>query len=267
MNIKQTEKNNTPYPRVCAHRGFNTIAPENSLPAFGAAIALGAQEIEFDIWPSKDMEIVVCHDDNLNRIVKDCENIKKISDMTYEEIVKEDIGKKFNKAFKGLTIARFEDVLKTFSGQTTINLHIKSIKYDNITLNEKVFNKIIDLIYKYNWQEHIYIMTGDDDIMQTALNIAPQIVRCMGAGEAPAIQVERAIKFKCQKLQLFKPFFDKQMIDKAHANNISCNVYFSDNPAEAIKFLDMGIDTILTNDYLNISLAVKRYIKEKYNMV
>ena len=30
-----------PYPRVCAHRGFNTIAPENSLPAFGAAVAMG----------------------------------------------------------------------------------------------------------------------------------------------------------------------------------------------------------------------------------
>ena len=26
-----------PYPRLCAHRGFSTIAPENSLPAFGAA--------------------------------------------------------------------------------------------------------------------------------------------------------------------------------------------------------------------------------------
>jgi len=34
-----------PYPRICDHRGFNTIAPENSLPAFGAAVALGASEI------------------------------------------------------------------------------------------------------------------------------------------------------------------------------------------------------------------------------
>ena len=37
-----------PYPRTCAHRGFNTIAPENTMPAFGAAVALGAEEIEFD---------------------------------------------------------------------------------------------------------------------------------------------------------------------------------------------------------------------------
>ena len=31
-----------PYPRVCAHRGFNAVAPENSLPAYGAAVAMGA---------------------------------------------------------------------------------------------------------------------------------------------------------------------------------------------------------------------------------
>ena len=43
-----------PYPRVCAHRGFNTIAPENSLPAYGAAVAMGAEEIEFDLWFTKD---------------------------------------------------------------------------------------------------------------------------------------------------------------------------------------------------------------------
>ena len=47
-----------PYPRICAHRGFNTVAPENSLPAWGAAIALGADEIEFDLWEtlSRDRE-------------------------------------------------------------------------------------------------------------------------------------------------------------------------------------------------------------------
>ena len=36
--------------RLCAHRGFCTIAPENGMAAFGAAVALGASEIEFDLW-------------------------------------------------------------------------------------------------------------------------------------------------------------------------------------------------------------------------
>ena len=44
--------------RLCAHRGFSTIAPENGMAAFGAAVALGASEIEFDLWWTKDGEIV-----------------------------------------------------------------------------------------------------------------------------------------------------------------------------------------------------------------
>lgn len=58
----------TPYPRLCAHRGWNTVAPENSMPALAAAIALGAEEIEFDVWSSKDGVLVSCHDGNLERV-------------------------------------------------------------------------------------------------------------------------------------------------------------------------------------------------------
>jgi len=51
------------------------------------------------------------------------------------------------------------------------------------------------------------------------------------------------------------------MIDKAHAHGIICNVFWSDDPDEARQFLDMGIDTILSNDYLAISNAVGNYKK------
>ena len=72
-----------PYPRVCAHRGFNTIAPENSLPAFGAAVAMGADEIEFDLWSTLDGEIVSIHDPTLSR-VSDGEGY--VYNKTYDEL-------------------------------------------------------------------------------------------------------------------------------------------------------------------------------------
>ena len=55
------------YPSLCAHRGFSSVAPENSMPAFGAAVALGAEEIEFDLWSTKDGVLVSCHDETLER--------------------------------------------------------------------------------------------------------------------------------------------------------------------------------------------------------
>ncbi|MBQ1262886.1 MAG: hypothetical protein IIX89_01190, partial [Oscillospiraceae bacterium] len=68
--------------------------------------------------------------------------------------------------------------------------------------------------------------------------------------------VDRAIELGCKKVQLFKPYFNQEMIDKAHENGIRCNVFYADDADEAKKYLEMGIDTILTNDYLYIKNAL-----------
>ena len=57
-----------PYPRICAHRGMCNAAPDNSLPAYGAAIALGVDEIELDVLPTKDGKLSSMHDRDLSRI-------------------------------------------------------------------------------------------------------------------------------------------------------------------------------------------------------
>ena len=55
------------FPRVCAHRGASGLVPENTLPAFSTALALGADEIEFDIRLTKDNKMIVCHDGTVDR--------------------------------------------------------------------------------------------------------------------------------------------------------------------------------------------------------
>jgi len=86
--------------------------------------------------------------------------------------------------------------------------------------------------------------------------LAPDIMRCTGGGGRPWDIVDRAIELGCQKVQLFKPYFNQEMIDKAHAHGIRCNVFWSDDPEEARRFLSMGIDTILTNDYNRLAVAL-----------
>lgn len=242
-----------PYPRICAHRGFNTIAPENSMPAFGAAIALGAEEIEFDLWPTKDGEIVSCHDDTLDRV---SDGSGKIYEHTYEELTKLDFGSKFGEKFKGLSVVLFEDILKKFACHTIMNIHIKTL---SDTYDEAAMKKIVDLIRRYDCVKHVYFMISHDGVIKQFKEYAPEINMCVGHLKEKAWEiVDRAIDLGAQKVQLFKPYFNQEMIDKAHANGILCNVFFADDADEAKKYLDMGIDTILTNDYNLISQVVKR---------
>ncbi len=246
-----------PYPRICAHRGFNTIAPENSMAAFGAAVAMGAEEIEFDLWVTKDGEIVVSHDENMERISN---GNGIITEMSYTELLKFDVGYKFSEHFSGLHILKFEDVLRKFACHVIMNIHIKTDP-EGPDYNAEHLRKIVNLIYKYDCVNYVYFMSTEP-VLRIALEIAPEIRRCCGAGRRPWDIVERAIAYKCHKVQLFKPYFNQEMIDKAQKNRIRCNVFYADDPDEANKYLKMGVDTILTNDYGRVSQAIKQ---EKIN--
>ena len=247
------------YPRVCAHRGFSTIAPENSLPAFGAAVALGAQEIEFDLWPTRDGEIVSLHDDTLER-VSDGEG--KIWDKTYEELTRLDFGAKDSEPFRGLRVVTFEDILKKLACHTVMNVHVKT-RDDESPYDIKTLRKILDLIEKYDCRKYCYFMTSNDTFLAQIGETAPGFCRCVGESSQHFEIVNRAIRLGCEKVQLFKPYFNQEMIDKAHDHGILCNVFWSDDPQEARRFLDMGIDTILSNDYLKVARAVEAWKRER----
>ena len=73
---------------------------------------------------------------------------------------------------------------------------------------------------------------------------------------------KRGIALKADKIQLYKPYFNQETVDLAHKHGIVCNVFWSDDPNETKEFLDMGIETILTNDFNVISQVVKEWERE-----
>ena len=54
-------------PLVFAHRGGRALGPENTVPAFDAGLAAGADGLELDVHLSSDGEVVICHDPTLER--------------------------------------------------------------------------------------------------------------------------------------------------------------------------------------------------------
>lgn len=237
------------YPRICAHRGFSAVAPENSLPSFALAVGMGADEIEFDLWRTTDGAIVSCHDATLERVST---GSGKIYEKSFDQIKDLDFGVKFSESFRGLRILTFEQILQRFAKTCIMNIHIKDTVYPDEYIDE-----LVALLEKYDCLSYAYFMSGDDATIKKIKQKYPAMTCCMGAGAKPWEIVDRAIEYGCEKVQLFKPYFDENMIKKAHDNNIKCNVFWSDDEIEAKRFLDMGIDCILTNDYFKISQIIK----------
>ena len=247
------------YPRLCAHRGFNTIAPENSLPAFGAAVALGAEEIEFDLWSTKDKVLVSCHDSTLDRVSN---GSGKIYEHTYAELLELDFGIKHGEKFMGLRIPTFEEILQKFAGRVIMNIHVKIW---DLNFDEPMIEEIVSLIRRYDCEKHIYFMTASDKMIKRVKEYAPDLKVCVGwdGNKDPMSIVDRAIELGAYKVQLFKPYFNAESVKKAHEHGILCNVFWADDPGEAREYFEMGIDTVLTNDYLAVYNAVKEYLPKK----
>ena len=137
-----------------------------------------------------------------------------------------------------------------------MNVHVKTLsdEYDRTAMEN-----IVALIRKYDCAKHVYFMISHDGVIRQFKEYAPDISICVGhISDRPWAIVDRAIELGAQKVQLYKPYFNQEMIDKAHENGIICNVFWSDDCEETKKFLQMGIDTILTNDYNLISQVVER---------
>ena len=240
------------YPRVCAHRGFNTVAPENTMPAFGAAVAMGAQEIEFDVWSTADGELVTAHDPTLERVSN---GNGKIWEKTLAELKTLDFGVKFSEKFKGLQIVTVEELLKQFSGRVIMNIHVKI--WDDPNADPR-FDKIVSLIKKYDCERHVYFMSSNTERLLEMRRLLPRASYCHGAGKGNAQMIDLAIEHGFDKVQLVYWFpYDKAMIDKCHDNGIIVNFCEADKANDAKRLLDMGVDCVLTNDFNSVCQAVK----------
>lgn len=103
-------------PLIIAHRGASARAPENTLAAFAAAIALGADGIELDVQMTRDGQVVVIHDETVGRTT---DGRGRVSDLTLNELRRLDAGSWFNRVYPrraraeyvGLKVPTLDEVL------------------------------------------------------------------------------------------------------------------------------------------------------------
>ena len=115
-------------PMLIGHRGLLGHAPENTMPALAACIEL-SMGFEFDLYSSRDDQIVIIHDGNLHRTTNGPD--RSVREFTVAELKRFDAGSWFDPAFKGVTIPTLDEVLAMVArekrGPTMIALNVKQI--------------------------------------------------------------------------------------------------------------------------------------------
>ncbi len=106
------------------HRGC-AYEPENTLKSFEKALALGAEMVEFDLRLTKDKQLVVIHDDKLDRTTN---GRGKVADYTLKELKKLDAGKKEK-------IPTLKEVFSRLNQRCQLNIEVKEPESVDLLLN------------------------------------------------------------------------------------------------------------------------------------
>ncbi len=111
-----------PNVEIVAHRGASWDAPENTLASVKLAWKQQADASEFDVYLSKDGQIVVLHDKNLKRTAG---VDKVVTELTAAELAKLDVGKWKGERFAGEPVALLSDVLATVPEGKRVFIEVK----------------------------------------------------------------------------------------------------------------------------------------------
>lgn len=202
----QTEALDYGQPIVLAHRGGCGIAPESSMAAFQQSAELGVQGFEIDIRLTKDEEILVFHDEYVDRTT---DGAGRVADMTLEELRGFDLGYHFIDADgrhsyrgKGEKVVLLKELFKKFP-QMLINIDIKDSPetYEGSLIPSKLWR----LIESMDVQNRVVVTSFFDEQIDR-FNLYAQNRVAIGAGEN---EVRKAFTaFNSQFGHLYQPRAD-----------------------------------------------------------
>lgn len=132
---------------VISHRGEHLSHPENTLPAFQAAIDAKADFFELDVRTTSDNQLVLMHDGTVDRTTN---GHGAVHDMTFEQIRGLDAGAKFGPQFAGTKVPTFEEALTLAHGKIGVYVDCKMIAPE----------ALVDMLKKTDMSDKVVIYGG-----------------------------------------------------------------------------------------------------------
>lgn len=249
-------------PLVIGHRGYPQFAPENTLPSFRLAKAAGADLIELDYHHTKDGQLIVCHDGTVDRTT-DATNRWgggkiRISTRTLAELQQLDAGSWFHPPYPDTHLP-------------TLKAALDEIQNGGVTLIERKEGDAatcIALLREHQWINAVVVQAFDWEYLRDFHRQAPEQVlgalgppsikgRTLTAAEKPLSRhwVDEA-KECGVRVVVWNNQVSKEAIAYAHEVGVKVWVYTINDPAEATRLLDLGVDGIITNNTSIIWRAV-----------
>ncbi|MBQ4102516.1 MAG: hypothetical protein IJC85_06500, partial [Oscillospiraceae bacterium] len=233
-------------PIINAHRGANTIAPENTVEAMIEAAKAGADVVECDVWVTKDNQLVINHNGNIRDYVSDKNPpADSIENHTRAEIKKYTIKAKNN--YKNCKFAFLDEMFEVLQDYPNLVLDIE-IK----TANTNVQKLIADLAKEYGVEDQIISIAfggSQAKLMHDTMPIGVGKLHSGLNGTTTEV-IFQAMKIVGASGSVFNPdcySMNKEKVYGMLSRGISTNLWTINGDANMRAYATMGSSSITTD--------------------
>lgn len=241
---------------IAAHRGASGHAPENTMAAFHAALAAGADLIELDCRFTRDLIPVVLHDRTLARTAG---GRGAVATLSFAELSRHDAGRWFHPRFAGEQVPSLATVLTRLPLDMGINIEVKP-DGDGRPL-ALLAGSLRDVIHAHRGTRQVLVSSFDHRFLRAYRQGAPRDP--LGVLLHPVRDLIRrpvAIARRLDAAYIFcsRSLVRRSMIDAAHDAGFGVGVYTVNATAQVPRLARSGIDLVFTNFPAEIRAALER---------
>jgi glycerophosphoryl diester phosphodiesterase len=234
----------TPPVEIIAHRGYSARAPENTMAAMDAAVAAGADAVEFDLHTAACGTPVLFHDPMLSRTTNGAGPLRR---RTFEQLRGLDAGRWYSPRFAGERIPSFEEALQRLKGRIgRIYAEVKGYReledLDRMVQLARDLAALGDVVFiSLNWTILDRMRGRQPDlaigyIVDEVGEVDEAVHRAQGDPHA-------LLDFRAD-LVLGRP----SLADRLTREGIETAVWTVNDPAEAARLYDLGVRRLTTNE-------------------
>jgi glycerophosphoryl diester phosphodiesterase len=230
----------TGRPLIVGHRGASGYAPENTLASFGLALEQGADVVELDVHLSRDGEVVVIHDERLERTT---DGRGFVHQHTLAELKRLDAGAWHEPRFAGERLPALSEVLEWAAGRAYLAIEIKNapIFYDGIEA------AIVEQLDRHRMRERALVISFDHVALRRVRELDPGLQTGAIYACRPADQIALALATGVQVLEPQWSFVRPDDVAAAHAAGLRVSTWATSEPEALRRLVAAGVDGIATN--------------------